>query len=323
VYLSEAEWRAGEEQAADRAADIALEAAKFQGSNHLLLAALADFPSVAWRRVEAEAAADSAWHRFARLLRSSPAGNHTHLQARAPGVVEVLEFGATELIVEGCPIRPRLTKAHTLLALLATKDRHETTRQAAIQDLFDSGTDQSTVSYLRLAVRSARETLPHGVELTLDRQVIRCTPAESLTSESARFETSLANARSHAGADRLGALLSALDLHRRGPYLERDSSPWAHARRRDLDDLAEEALIDASATAYDLAEYGEAERLVREGLTRNRFRESAWRLLMRIAAATHDHDAVIAAYRECESAVAEFGAQPSAATVAMLAQLRA
>jgi hypothetical protein len=43
---------------------------------------------------------------------------------------------------------------------------------------------------------------------------------------------------------------------------------------------------------------------------------------MRIAAATQDHDAVIAAYRECERAVAEMGAKPSAAMASLLAQLR-
>ena len=41
VYLAEAEWRAGNEDAADRAADIALGAAQRQGSNHILMQALA------------------------------------------------------------------------------------------------------------------------------------------------------------------------------------------------------------------------------------------------------------------------------------------
>ena len=64
VYLAEAEWRAGNEDGADAAADAALGAAEFQGSNHILLQALSDFPAVAWRRADAEASADSAWHRL-------------------------------------------------------------------------------------------------------------------------------------------------------------------------------------------------------------------------------------------------------------------
>jgi DNA-binding SARP family transcriptional activator len=93
-------------------------------------------------------------------------------------------------------------------------------------------------------------------------------------------------------------------------------------RRRHVTELAEDALIEASDTAYELAEYIEAERLVREALSLNRFRESAWRQLMRTAAATRDRDAVLAVFRECESVVIEIGATPSAATKALLAQLR-
>jgi len=53
VYLAEAEWRAGDEDAARRAADVALEAARRQGSNYMLLQALANFPAVATRRLDA------------------------------------------------------------------------------------------------------------------------------------------------------------------------------------------------------------------------------------------------------------------------------
>jgi len=321
VYLSEAEWRAGDEEAADRAADIALGAAEFQGSNHILLGALHDFPAVAWRRVEAESTADSRWHRFARLLRSpSPSGRNE--LATTPESVEVIEFGAAELIIDGHATRPRLTKGHTLLALLATEPGCEIPRRRAVEELFDSGTDASTVAYLRLAVRSVRETLPDGIEIILDRQLVRCNPADALVSESVRFETMLANARGLTGTGRLEAFSGALALHGRGPYLDRETSPWAQERRRRLDDLAEEALIQASETAYELGAYSEAERLVRECLGLNRFRESAWRLLMRIAAATCDQDAVIAAYQECERTIAEIGTRPSATTETLLTQLR-
>jgi two-component SAPR family response regulator len=198
----------------------------------------------------------------------------------------VLEFGASEVVVDDRPVQPRLAKGHTLLALLATKPGAETARRSVIEQLFESDTDKSTVAYLRLAVRSARDALPDGVDLTLDREAVRFAPAAALTSESVRFETLIGGAAGLVGEERLRALLSALDLYGKGPYLGRESSPWAHERRRDLDDLAEDSLLDASGAAFELAEYAEAETLVREAITRNRFRESAWRLLMRIAAAT-------------------------------------
>jgi DNA-binding SARP family transcriptional activator len=322
AYLAEAEWRVGDEAAAGAAADVALEAARFQGSDHILLGALRDFPAVARRKARSAPDPDSPWHRLAADVSARPDENGSGAPVRASSVVEVREFGSAELVIDGRSLHPRLTKAHTLLALLATKAGCETPRQVAIRDLFESGTDQSTVAYLRLAVRSARETLPPEVELTLDRQVLRCVPPQCLTSESVRFETLVATARRLDGAERLQAFERALELEHRGPYLERESSPWVLERRRDLEDLAEAALVEGSETAYQLGEYAEAERLVRDGLTRNRFRESAWCLLMRIAAATRDHDAVIAAYRGCEDAVAELGAKPNAATASLLAQLR-
>jgi len=54
VYLAEAYWRAGDEDASDQAADLALDAAQRQGSNHLLLQALDDVPAVPTRRLDAE-----------------------------------------------------------------------------------------------------------------------------------------------------------------------------------------------------------------------------------------------------------------------------
>lgn len=45
VYLAEACWRLDDEAASDDAADLALAAARRQGSNHLLLQALREFPA--------------------------------------------------------------------------------------------------------------------------------------------------------------------------------------------------------------------------------------------------------------------------------------
>ena len=142
VYLAEAEWRVGDEDAADGAADIALGAAEFQGSNHILLQALADFPAVAWRRADAEATADSAWHRFGRSLRAAPVP--AAMSIGPEGRVRVVEFGEPHLLVAGQETRPRLSKALTLLAVLAAEPTHRVPRRRVILDLFESGSDEST-----------------------------------------------------------------------------------------------------------------------------------------------------------------------------------
>ncbi|MEU6182193.1 hypothetical protein [Streptomyces coeruleorubidus] len=68
VLLTEAEWRAGHEDEADRAANLALEVSGRQGSHHVLLKALSEFPAVASRRIHAVAGTDTPWHTVGRAL---------------------------------------------------------------------------------------------------------------------------------------------------------------------------------------------------------------------------------------------------------------
>jgi DNA-binding SARP family transcriptional activator len=236
--------------------------------------------------------------------------------------VRIVEFGDPHLVVGEVAVRPKLSKAMSLLATLAAEPDHRVPRRKAIRDLFESGSDESTVAYLRLAVRAAREVVAPEAEIVLDRHQVRCEPAGALESESAQFEAVIATAGRLGAAGRLDALRHALSIFGRGNYLDGDDSPWASDRRHELVELAEAALFDASSTAYELGEYREAERLIREGLARNPFRESGWRLLMRLSAATHDGDGVIDAYRGAERALAQLGAEPSAATVSLLSELR-
>lgn len=68
VLPAEAEWRAGNEDAADRAADLALETSARQGSRHVLLKILNEFPAVASRRIDSEAEMETPWHAIGRAL---------------------------------------------------------------------------------------------------------------------------------------------------------------------------------------------------------------------------------------------------------------
>ena len=52
------------------------------------------------------------------------------------------------------------------------------------------------------------------------------------------------------------------------------------------------------------------------------YRERGWQILMQIAAAVGDHDAVIGAYRECRASLAGVGIEPSPATQALVDSLR-
>jgi ATP/maltotriose-dependent transcriptional regulator MalT/DNA-binding SARP family transcriptional activator len=317
VYLSEARWRAGDEDGADSAADLAYEAARAQGSNHYLLQALASFPSVVTRRLDLEPAADSPWHELGRALRSQDVHVELPLAAR----VELREFGEPAILVDGVPAaRPRIAKSYELLAYLTSRSAPEASRDELLTALFDGRSDESARSYLRQAAHQLREVLPQDARLVSEGSRISLDGAAS--SESVRLETLLARAARLQGAERLEEILRALEIAGRGDYLPGMSAAWVEARREHLAELVAEARHDAAELAFAAGRYQDAARLVAEILERDPFREGAHRLEMRIAGATGDEDGVIAAYRRCERSLGELGIAPAASTRQLLETLR-
>jgi LuxR family transcriptional regulator, maltose regulon positive regulatory protein len=318
VYLAEAEWRAGDEDAADRAADLALAAAGQQGSNHILLQALADFPAVVARRIDAEPLGGSPWHELGRALAAQGVAVGPQLGA----VIELHEFGRRAITVDGVEVRPRIAKAYELLAALAAAPGRAVGREALLEGLFDGRADESARAYLRQAVHRLREVLPAGVELVADASGVAFATGVVVSSESARFERLLAEAARLQGEERLQATTDALALVDAGEYLPGARSVWVDARREDLAELAADARLVAAELQFALGGYGEAGALVAAVLARDPYREAAWRLQMRLAGAVGDEDRVIAAYRRCERALDRLGTTPSETTRRLLDALR-
>jgi DNA-binding SARP family transcriptional activator len=319
VYLSEARWRARDEDGALAAADLAFDGAQFHGSNHYLLQALASFPAVVTRRLDSEPSADSPWHELGRALRTQDVPVELPFAAR----VELREFGEPAILVDGKPApRPRIAKSYELLAYLTSRQRPEATREELLTALFDGRSDESARSYLRQAVHQLREVLPE--EVRLDSDGARVSLGESLlvASESARLERLLAEAARLQGEERLDATLRALEIAGRGEYLPGMGAAWAEDRRDALARLVADARQDAAELAFAEGRYAEAERLVDAILERDPFREGAHRLKMRIAGAVGDEDRVITAYRHCERALGELGIGPSSSTRQLLETLR-
>lgn len=318
VYLAEAEWRAGDEAAADRAADTALWAARRLGSNHVLLRALADFPAVVSRRIDAEPDPDSPWHELGRALIAQGVA----VQARVRAPVELHEFGRCAIIVNGAEARPRIAKSYELLAYLVTRPGARASRDELLDALFDGRADESTLAYLRQAIRWLRHVLPEGRALVRERGHVRLGDEITATSDSIRFEAQLAEAARLQGDDRLSATLDALAIYDQGTYLPDSRSIWAEERRQHLTELATDARSDAAELAFAAGRYDDAERLSDEVLKTDTLRETAWRLKMHIANALGDEDRVIRAYRGCERALARLGATPSAGTRRLVERLR-
>jgi ATP/maltotriose-dependent transcriptional regulator MalT/DNA-binding SARP family transcriptional activator len=320
VYLAEAQWRAGDEDAADDAAELALRSAQRQGSNHLLLQALADFPAVVSRRIDAQARADSAWHDLGRALGAQGVSVQSQTTAAS---VWLTEFGDTAVTVNNQQVKPRIAKTYQLLAYLCASGRHGAQREELLDVLFDGRADDSARAYLRQAVRQLRVLLPDEVEVTSQDAQISLSTNVRMGSDSAYLESALAGAARLQGAARLTATLDALALYDRGPYLPKASSGWVDNRRAHLAKAATDARHDAAKLAFGLGRFTHARALNSATLDANPYDESAWQLRMRIANALGDVSAVLDAFRGCERALAELGTTPSRGTRTLLEDLRA
>jgi ATP/maltotriose-dependent transcriptional regulator MalT len=317
VYLAEAEWRGGDEDAADAAADLALDAARRQGSNHLLLGALADFPAVASRRLDAEADADSAWHEVGRALVAQGAA----VASMPLASVELLEFGRRAIVIDGEEVRPRIAKSYELLAYLAAHSGRGVEREELLEALFGERRDESARAYLRQAIHRLKSVLPEGA-LQVENGHVRLCEDVGVNSESVALERALAEAARLQGDERLATTLAALSIYDRGEYLPGPRAGWADGRQQQLADLVTEARYQAAVLAFGTGRYDEGRRLVTEVLGVDPLREAAWRLEMRIAQALGDEDGVLRSYHGCEAALAELQTAPSASTRQLLERLR-
>lgn len=316
VYLAEAEWRLGNEEAADAAADLALETAHGQGSNHLLLEALREFPAVASRQVDRSPDPDSPWHEIGRLLQAEERLWHPGLTPR----VRLLEFGAPAILVDGREVFPNLAKSYELLAYLACHD-NEVVRKDLLNDLFEGRADESARAYVRQAVNKLRRELPPDVPLVADAGDVRW-EGGGLTTESLEAASALQQAAELQGRQRVDAVLAALAPFERGEYLPQARSEWADERREELGRIAVEARLGAAEAAFSTGDLAIAEELVRQVLLDDPLREGAWRLSMRLAAAMGNDDRVISEFRHCEERFAEVGISPAESTRHLLEQLR-
>jgi DNA-binding SARP family transcriptional activator len=151
---------------------------------------------------------------------------------------------------------------------------------------------------------------------------VRALTDEHLTSDSIRFRSEAQQALHVQGRARLDALVHALEVVERGEYLPGARSLWADERREQLREAANDARLAAADAAFALGELEQAEDQVHRVLRDDAYRESAWRLSMRIAGALGHDDRVIARFRSCQAALAELATEPALSTRQLLEQLR-
>jgi DNA-binding SARP family transcriptional activator len=317
IYLSEARWRLGDAEAADAAADLALDVATVQGSRHLLLQALDDVPAVAARRADAEPTHRSRWHELVSVLSTGSA-----VTAAGAPRLSLEEFGAVRLLADGQEVHVRLVKSVELLAYLLSRRGATARRGTLLEALFPGRSVASARSYLRQAVYRLREVLPDGVSLMQEGDTYQVSPASAVDSSSARFQRLLAEAGRQDGEDRLDTLLSALSVVDAGPYFASTSTFWLDSRRAELDAAVAQARIDAATVALRLGRIRETRRLAGAVLEQDPHREQAWRLALNAAEAAGADDELLDLYRGYVQAMTELGVRPSADIRHLVERLR-
>ena len=320
VYLAEAEWRAGNEDAADSAADLALATAQRLGSNHLLLQALADFPAVVSRRLDAEAENDSPWHGVGRALGPQVVPRRAGPRRRAR--LDIQDIGAPSLLLNGTRRRPQLTKCFELLVFLALGAERAATKAALRDALFAGRSDASARAYLRRVTGDARQLLGDRSALVSDDDTVRLADHLTVTTASMRLEARALEAGRLHGQQRHDVLLRVLSGLEAERFLAPLTGAWIEERRARLARLATAARFDAAQTAFALGRLDEALRLSERVLADDPFLESAWRLVMRVAKALDDEAGVADAYARCEGSLATLRATPSTSTRRLLETLR-
>lgn len=316
VLLAEAEWRLGHEDRADEAADIALAATQAMGSDHPLLVAAQEYPAIVARRLDAEAEVDSPWHDLGRKLMSS---GRTSKRLALPRV-KVREFGESALLVDGVRVDISLTKSIEILAYLAINGGSASKRELLSQ-LFTSRSEESARSYLRQALDKLQKALPGDASLLVDQKTVRWQGRAGLGSDSIQLGEQLKQAQSQQGRDLIEAVTAALAVAD-GEYLPGLSSAWVDERRREIEAMINDAKHLAARAAFEIGNYGAAETLLQEVLDIDPYRESSWRLSMRIAAALGDDDQVIARYRLCSDALQGINVDPAVSTQQLVEILR-
>ncbi|MEV0688157.1 BTAD domain-containing putative transcriptional regulator [Nocardia sp. NPDC050378] len=318
VFLAEAEWRAGNPEAADRAADTALTAAYEQGSTFLMLEALGFFPAVVSRRIDAEASAYSAWHDLGRALHAPRKADRS---GSATSSVVLREFGSVELLVDGVAVSTRIRKSLELLAYLLAHGGRARRRQ--VMEALFGASDRSAQAYLRQARSRLNRALPELAAISTDGDDLTLADALAVTSESVVIERRLRHARHLTGeVQRLRAIVSVLETAEAGEFLPGVRGAWAEDRREHIRTLLIEAEFEAAQLALAVELYPEARTHAERVLREQPYHESAWQTLIRVAGLLGDSDGVLDAYHACERALRELGTSPSPTTRRLLENLR-
>ena len=316
VFLAEAEWRAGDAEAHDRAADAAYAAAEDCGTLHPLAAALELMPDVLARRLDAEAL-DSE-RRWRTLVPRSPTA--VAALATEGARLRVRTLGTPALELDGEPVANVPLKAVELAAEISRAGPPGVARSQLVSSLFEGSRDGP--NYLRQLVFRLRRALPAELELRSSGTKLAWRPAESVAADDALLESLHGRVRVEVGQGLTETLERALELVERGQYMEGLDDESVLERRRVLAGIAMDVRLDFARAMRMAGAPGRALAVLTAAVDADPYREDAWQELMRVQAGLAGPTAVARVFLECRRSLSEVGLEPSGETRVMLERLR-
>ena len=316
VFLAEAEWRLGNEDAHDAAAEAAYSASEQCGTLHPLINALALAPGVLARRLDCEGPdSERRWSALVPL-----ASTETVAPELEGARLRVRTLGTPVLELDGAPLANVPLKAVELAAEIARFGPPGVPRSQLIGSLFEGSRDGP--NYLRQLVFRLRRVLPSDLEVRSTGRRLAWKPAELVASDDAMLESLYHRARTEVGPARDETLATALELAERGPYMEGLDDESVINRRRTLSAVAMDVRLDFARAMRAAGRPGEAVAALQAAIDADPYREDAWQELMRIHARLEGPASVARVFLECRRSLGEVDLQPSGETFLLLERLR-
>lgn len=242
--------------------------------------------------------------------------------------IQIYTLGTLRVVRDGYTVAEsdwQTRQARQLLKILITERPRPVSTDRLIDLLWPESASQAAATTLRSAINALRNVLePERPNRAPAKYIITQNPGYAFRSHDEiwldveAFEDALALAeKSTTPTDKLRQLQSAIACYA-DDYLTSDPyADWVRNERERLRECYLTALLQLAALQAEQGDYTAAIATVRQVLTRDPVRESAYQLLMRYQAESGDSASALLTYERCRTLLAEeLGADPSPLTQA-------
>jgi LuxR family transcriptional regulator, maltose regulon positive regulatory protein len=225
---------------------------------------------------------------------------------RGRQILRVLPFGLDrDLELDEHRLGVGRLKIIELVSLLALSP-HGVPRSEVARQLFPDSEPRQAGNYFRQVTHKLREATGIGIVRRYPNLIVMPDNV-ALVSADAELEAAIA-APQLSWADACALRLLLDQIH--GRYLENSTLPWAELRRHRVEVIEEQARLTLARLQAAQGLHPAAREQCELVLSRNRYSDSAYRLLVSIERASGTEVSCMAVYRRAAEALREIGLRP-------------